>query len=216
MPKKRVSPLILLLAFLILVIALLACSLGDLLQSITSQSGAQPAEPAATLWPTITPTPATARTATVAPVAIATPQATITSADDTEVTIVITEDEVRDALFGNSLAAQGITLTDTQVVFGSGEATASFLATQENTGLKAGVTLRAVPVVADGVAYLRVEEVILDDSVKGFTRMIAQAAVETAIKQSSGEHGFPLRVSGVQVSEVKIEPGTMTIVGSRR
>ncbi|MHB1296210.1 MAG: hypothetical protein ACYC4R_14610 [Anaerolineae bacterium] len=214
MPKKRITPFAIVAIMLLVVLS--ACAIGGSL-FFRGRNGAAE-QPTATLWPTITPTQVVLSTVTPLPtpkaVVAATLAPTITpAAAAEEITIEITEAELRDALFGNSLRAEGIKLSDATVTFGNGEVTTSFQAKQEKTGLHAGVTLRAVPVVVDGAAYLKVEEVALDDTVTGLTRMIAQAAIEAAIKQSSGEHGIPLKVSGMWVSAVRVEPGKMTIVG---
>jgi len=51
--------------------------------------------------------------------------------------------------------------------------------------------------------------------VTGFVRLLAQAAIQEAINQATGEQGILVPVEGVEVLSVEVQPGVIVIRGRR-
>jgi hypothetical protein len=77
------------------------------------------------------------------------------------------------------------------------------------------VTAVGEPYVEDGQAYVEIVSFSLDQSVTGFVRLLAQAAIQEAINQATGEQGIPVPVEGVEVLSVEVQPGVIVIRGRR-
>ncbi len=169
------------------------------------------ATPTATLWPTATPSPtSTTEAAQAAIPATATPTKPI---DDGTFTIEITEEELNDYLSAESFSGDGLTISDVSVSLTPQEAIVNLRATHRDLGVGMGVTLYGQPQVIDGTIYLRITRVELDDSVRGFTRLIAQALVEAAINQYAQPHGIPITIEGVVVEEAELAQGKLIVTG---
>jgi len=174
-----------------------------------------PPPPTATPFPTLTPTPA-------ATLLVPTrPQEgdgidTIPDEPDTPFTIALTEQEINDYLAERQFAQSGVAIRDIQVTVTDDTLIADFQASQAESGLSGGVTVRGVPQAIDGQLYFQVEDVQLDESISGFARMLARAAIDQAIRQYSGEDGIPIPIENVEVQEIELDPGAVTVTGRTR
>jgi hypothetical protein len=175
--------------------------------------------PTATLWPTITPTP-TPTAEVIQPTAPTTAAVTATATaipkaqpDDDTFTIEITEQELNEYLKAESFSGQGLTISDVAVTLTPQQAIVNMLATHRDLGMSVGVTLYGQPQVIDGVIYLQITRVELDDSVRGFTRIIAQALVEAALNQYARPHGIPIIIENVVVEEARLAQGKLIVTG---
>jgi hypothetical protein len=135
---------------------------------------------------------------------------------NTPFTIDLTEAQVNAYLVGKTFDQQGLTLRDAQVVLTSSEVVATLQAKHLESGLSAGVTVRGVPVAANGNAYVRINDVNLDQSVNGFARLIAKGLIDAAIKQYSAPEGIPIPTQNVTVEDVRLASGKITIIGRTR
>lgn len=127
----------------------------------------------------------------------------------------MTETELNDYLAGKVYEAQGIKIEEIQVSLLEQELLGTFRATQQQTGLSVGLSVRGVPSVAAGKAYFKVNDVALDSSVKGLARLLARAAIEEAIKQYSTPHGIPIPIEGVEFESIELSRGRLFIAGRR-
>jgi hypothetical protein len=169
------------------------------------------ATPTATLWPTATPSPTSTTEAAQARVpATATPTQPV---DTGPFTIEITEQELNSYLKAESFSGDGLTISDVTVSLTPQEAIVNLRATHRDLGISMGVTLYGQPQVIDGTIYLRITRVELDDSVRGFTRLIAQALVEAAINQYAQPHGIPITIEGVEVEKAELAQGKLIVTG---
>jgi hypothetical protein len=137
-------------------------------------------------------------------------------AADTPFTIVATQAELNAYLAGNTFQQQGLTLRDVQVTITAKEVSAHAQVSQPETGINAGMTVRGVPTAVNGAAYFKINDVTLDPSVGGLTRLMAKAAIDRAIKQYSSAYGVPIPTAGVDVREILLQPGQITISGRTR
>ena len=194
---------------------------ADLLREIALGSTATPlptptplptATPTATLWPTATPSPtSTTEVAQAAVPATATPA---TRVDDTGAfTLEISEQELNSYLNAESFSGQGLTISDAVVTLTPQEAAVNLRATHRDLGVGIGVALYGQPQVIDGVIYLQVTGVELDDSVRGFTRIIAQGLIEAALDQYAKPHGIPITIEGAVVEEARLAQGKLIVTG---
>jgi len=141
---------------------------------------------------------------------------TIPAEPDTPFVIEMTQDQVNEYLTGATFEEQGVRITDLKVVLTSPAVIGSFQAWQEEWGLGVGITVRGVPTASEGMAYFKVDDVTLDDSLKGFNRLIAKATIQSAIKQYSTPLGIPIPIDEVEVQKIELMPGRITIVGRTR
>jgi hypothetical protein len=168
--------------------------------------------PTPTLAPTLTPTP-------LATLLIPTrPQEgdgldAIPSEPDSPFTIALTEQELNDYLAERTFSQSGVSIRDVQVTVTDDALIAAFQTSQAESGLSAGVTVRGVPQVADGELYFRVDDVTLDESIGGFARVLASAAINQAVEQYSTEHGIPVPIENIAVEEITLDPGLLTVTG---
>jgi len=130
--------------------------------------------------------------------------------------IELTQEQVNEYLAGKTYEAQGVTVKEIQVVLTAQELLCTFRATQEKTKLSAGVSVRGVPSVADGKAYFKVNDIVLDDSIKGFARLLAKAAIDEAVKQYSTPQGILVPVENVEFESIELMPGKIVIAGRTR
>jgi len=130
--------------------------------------------------------------------------------------IEVTQAELNEYLAGETFDLEGAQVEDVQVTVTENGLVCSFRATQQDSGLSAGLTVRGMPTVADGAAYFRVDDVSLDPSVKGFARLIAKATIEAVIKQYSTPQGIPVPVDQVEFHDIQLMPGKILIAGRTR
>ena len=181
-----------------------ACSCSDLLATLserdstsgptaTSTSGILAEAQTRTRTATLTRAPTRTRTPTPTRAVVAgTPSPAIDemqgipTTPDTPFDVTLTEEQINDYLAGQVVSESGIEVSDPQVTLGDGEAMVHVNAYQEASNIRVGLTVRGTPVVYEGDLYVRVEDVTLDDTVKGFTRLLARTVIEAALKQYSG------------------------------
>lgn len=178
--------------------------------------------------PTATPLPPTAT-----PMPMPTPVATllvptrpqvgdglsaIPSEPDTPFTITLTQQEINAHLAGKAFEQAGVAIHDVQVTLTEDALVADVRASQVESGLSGGVTIRGAPRVVDGQLYVRVDDVTLDESIGGFARLLARAAIDQAIRQFSTDDGIPVPIdmvpnANIVVQEIEIDPGVVIITG---
>lgn len=217
-PGRRLSSVVVLLGVLVLASG---CACGNALSRLGLAGR-----------PTDTPTP-TPPTATPTPVPTPTPAATILvptrpqegdgigaipDEPDTPFTIELTQQEINEYLAGEEYNQSGVVIRDVQVTVTDDALIARFNASQVESGLSGGVTVRGVPQVVDGQLYFRVDDVTLDESIGGFARMLARAAIDQAIRQYSTDDGIPVPVNvvpnaNIEVEKVELDPGVLTVTG---
>jgi hypothetical protein len=220
--------MILLAALAALWLATSACSCSGLLGNARPKPTARPtevaiirtAEPEAAAEPTSTPAPTASTAPTLAPELDPTSEpgilAGLPSEADQPFTLEFTEEKLNEYLAGQTYGAQGVTVKDITVVLTGEEILCTFHASELRTGLNAGITVHAVPVVVDGAVYVQVDEVILDDSVKGLARTLAKGAIEQAVKRYSTPQGIPVPIQGMDVEKVELMTGRMIVTGRTR
>lgn len=131
-------------------------------------------------------------------------------------TTELTEAQINDYLAGKTFDQQGLTISNVRVTLPGAEMIIVCQAKHQGSGLSMGLTARGVPVIVNGQVYAKINNVTLDQSVSGFARLIAQAAIDAALKQYSTANGIPIPTEGVTVQEVRLAAGKMTIVGRTR
>ncbi len=215
LPGHRLLSVVALLGVLVL---LSGCACGNALSrlGLTGPTATPtPPPPTATPMPTLTPTPA-------ATLLVPTrPQegdgiGAIPSEPDTPFTIELTEQEINEYLAEREFDQSGVTIRDIQVTVAADALIADFSASQAESGLSGGVTVRGVPQVADGQLYFRVDDVTLDESIGGFARMLATAAIDQAIQRYSTDNGIPVPIRNVEVQAIELDPGVVTVTGRTR
>jgi len=130
--------------------------------------------------------------------------------------IEVTQEQINEYLAGKTYEAQGVVVKEVQVVLTGQEILCTLHATQQQTKLSAGISVRGVPSVADGKAYFKVNDVTLDNSIKGFARLLAQAAIDEAIKRYSTPQGIPVPAENVEFESIKLMPGKIRVAGRTR
>lgn len=209
----RLLALVALLGVLVLVAG---CACGNALSRLgLARATGTPPPPTATPLPTATPTPAATLLVPTRPQEGDGLDA-IPNEPDTPFAIALTEQEINAYLAEREFAQSGVTVRDIQVTVTDDALIASFKARQAESGLSGGVTVRGVPQAVDGQLYFRVDDVALDESIGGFARMLARAAIDQAIRQHAGEHGIPIPIENVEVREIALDPGTVTVTGRTR
>jgi|YNPNPStandDraft_1061719.scaffolds.fasta_scaffold36917_2 hypothetical protein len=206
---------------LVIYMAVSACSCGNLLAKRQGQRPSPTPKVAAkgaevTLAPSITPK-ATLPVPTKAPSAApGSGLAAIPKEPNKDFTVVWSEQEINEYLADQVFTDQGVSVRDARLTLTPDLAIAQFTATQKDTGLTIGLTVQGTFVVADGKAYLRVENVSLDPSVTGFTRTIAKSLIEQILQQMSQPQGIPIPVDNIIFQEIRLGQGQITIVGRTR
>lgn len=160
----------------------------------------------------------TAVVTTAEPGSTAAPQkaATLRGTDEPGTfTIEFTEADIREMLANESLHRDTITILVEDVTLGEGQVRVAMQVSESETGLDVGVNVLGEPYAKDGKAYVRVISFALDESVSGFARMLAQAAIQEAIDQATDGQGIPVPVNDVEVLSVDVQPGVIVIRGRR-
>ncbi len=209
---------------LVLWLATSACSCLGILDSPRSARESETSQSVVTATSTWTPTPPLRATpvpptrapSRAEPTPVSDGLPTIPAEPDTPFVIEMTQDQVNEYLRGATFQEGGVRVSDPSVVLTSREIVCSFQAWEEEWGLGVGITVRGMPTTSDGMAYFKVDDVALDDSLKGFNRLIAKAAVESAIKQYSTPLGIPIPIDEVVVQRIELMPGSILIVGRTR
>lgn len=133
-----------------------------------------------------------------------------------EFTLNLTEAQLNEHLADQVFEQQGVTVQDIRVTLTASEIIATLRAAHEESKLNMGLTVRGVPAVAEGTAYVKINDIALDDSVSGFTRLVAKAAIEQAIEQYSTPLGIPIPIERVEILDIQLMPGRIVIVGRTR
>lgn len=214
-PGRRLVSVIVIVGVLALVSG---CACGNALSRLGLASPTatpSPPPPTATPFPTLTPTPAATLLVPTRPQEGDGLNA-IPSEPDTPFTVELTEQEINDYLAEREFAQSGVTVRDVQVTVTDDALIAHFQARQAESGLSGGVTVRGVPQAVDGQIYFQVEDVTLDESIGGFARMLARAAIDQAIRQYSDAGGIPIPIQNVEVQDIDLDPGAITVTGRTR
>ena len=130
--------------------------------------------------------------------------------------IEVTQEEINEYMAGKTYEAQGVKVEDIQFVLTEQELLCTLRITQQQTKLSAGISVRGVPSVADGKAYFKVNDVALDSSVKGFARLLAQGAIDEAVKRYSTPQGIPVPAENVEFEKIQLMPGKILVAGRTR
>ncbi|MGI6380443.1 MAG: hypothetical protein ACOX2R_06705 [Anaerolineae bacterium] len=180
------------------------CAFSGLFRRVqpTGQERAVATAAVSTLAPTLTRVPAKA----------ATPRVT---EEPGTFTIEYTEEDILEMLADQSLSRDGVTVTVEEVSLGEGQVRAKLQVSESEMGLDIGVTVVGEPYLEDGQVYVQIISFSLDESVSGFVRMLAQAAIQEVIDQATGEKGIPMPVEGVEVLSVEVQPGLIIVSGRR-
>ena len=186
-----------------------------------------PLPPTATARPTLAPTatavvvPTAAPTqAPPAPTPVPPPVTEVTpgipSTPNTPFDVSFSERQLNDYVAGQMISEGGVEVTDPLVTLGDGEAMVHAYAYHEASDLRVGLTVRGTPVVHDGALYVRVNDVTLDDNVRGITRLLAKTLIDAAIAGYSGEYGIAVPIETLSFERVTITSGSVRIVGRTR
>ncbi|OGO04403.1 MAG: hypothetical protein A2Y73_09120 [Chloroflexi bacterium RBG_13_56_8] len=119
-------------------------------------------------------------------------------------------------LEGKTFEKEGAKIEDVQVSLRENGMICSLRATQIDSGLSAGLTVQGTLSVDNGTAYFQVGDFTLDSSIQGFARLIANATIESIIKQYSTPQGIPLPISQVEFYDLQVTQGNIVIVGHTR
>ena len=209
----RLVPVIVLLGVLALVSG---CACGNALSRLGL--GGRPTTTSAPPPPTATPTPVLTPTPVATLLVPTRPQeadgfGAIPSEPDTPFTIELTQQEINEYLAEREFDQSGVIIRDVQVTVTDDALMARFKASQVESGLSGGVTVRGVPRVVDGQLYFRVDDVTLDESIGGFARLLARAAIDQAIRRYSTDDGIPVPIQNVEVEEIGLDPGMVIVTG---
>jgi len=223
-PTQGVSPLWSLVLLLGVMALVPGCACGNALLRLGLSGGAtatptsQPVT--ATLPAAITATPA-ATLLVPTHVPEGNGLSTIPDEPNTPFTMVLSQQQINEYLAEREVSQAGITIRDLQVTLADDALIATFKANQAESGLSGGVTVRGVPRAVDGQLYFRVDDVTLDESIGGLARMLARAAIDQALRQYSTEDGIPVPLDtlldvSIDVHEIELDPGVMTVTGRTR
>jgi len=201
-----------------------ACSCWSLLDSPRSGQDSETSPPTVaatrTPRPTFTPYPTLPTPTKTPPKPGPTPvpadPPAIPSEPNTPFVVELTQAQLDEYLRGETFQEQGVTVTDVKVVLAESAVVCNFQASQNELGISVGITVRGVPTVSDGVAYFKVEHVSLDDSLRGFSRLIARATVERAIDEYSTPQGIPIPADEIEFHSIDLLPGKIVVVGRTR
>lgn len=137
----------------------------------------------------------------------------IPSTPNTPFAVEMTEAEINQYLAEQEVEQEGATISDMHVTLTANEIICVVKAQHHQTGINAGVTVRGVPAVADGKLYFKVNDIALDRSLQGFARLVAQGAIEQAVKAYSTDRGIAVPLETVTLSEVRLTPGRIYVAG---
>jgi len=141
---------------------------------------------------------------------------TLPSTANTPFELEATQQEINDYLAGEAFDQQGLAVRDVQVTITASELICTLTGTHHETGITMGIAVRGVPTIVAGDLYMDVQDVALDDSVKGLVRIFAQAAIEEAIKQNSDAHGILVPIEDVAFESISLAPGVISVTGRTR
>jgi len=192
--KYRIRRILLVCVALCLWMAISACSCGNALSRLTRPTVTIPTlAPTRQMDrvqkpPTLPPTPPpTTRPRQAGQAATETPstEQLLPNDLDRSVDMQVTEDQLNKYLAEQSFSAEGAEIEDIQATITAEDVIVTFAAKYEPLNLNAGVTVKGIPVVVDGQAYIQIQDIALDSSVPALTRMLAQVAIEQALAQRS-------------------------------
>ena len=217
MPKKRIQYR-LFLVLLLLALLSMGCWLSDALRAMrggvrTLSDSKISDQLLATSAPTLTPCSAEEPDSEATPSPMPKEQPTAAEGGEEEFRLEITEQELTDWLDESGFAAQGVAISDIRVKIVPDWIVVTFYAQHAATGMAGQVTLRGVPVVLDGDAYLDIIEVELGSSFSGLARMIAKRLLQAAIDEYEGEKGIPIPMEDVVIERIELGEGVMLIIG---
>ena len=196
-----------------------ACSCGSVVQNLSGRAVPRD-DQASSVQSAEVPSALPLATPTLVPTAEATPASGNASAVPAEpnrsFTLELTEAQIAQELAGQIFEQQGFQARDVHVLLTTDEIICSFRAAHLESGLSTGITVRGVPVVEGGAAYLRVNDIALDKSLSGFARLVARGIIEQAIKQYSTPQGIPIPTESIEVGSVQLLSGKIIITGRTR
>lgn len=213
--RLRIRRYLLIGALLVMWLVTSACSCSGLLQEATRLGRER-------ISPTATPT----RDASLQE-QMSTPRPTVTPSGksissffpegaDQPFDIRVTEQELDEYLVGRTLEQEGVVIGDMAVTIEEKHISVTFRVAHERSGIRAGVKVRGVPRVEQGRAYVEIEDIVLDDSVSGFARIVARRLIKAAIEGYETEHGIPVPAPHLEFEEIELMPGAVRVAGRTR
>ncbi|NLT74006.1 MAG: hypothetical protein GXX94_07395 [Chloroflexi bacterium] len=204
--NKRVLAVALLTVFLLLAMGCVLTTLMNRLTSGNVQTTREriaieiPSPSRATPYPTLTPRPQADSPTSLAPSTFR------VELSESDISALVGEEGLsRDGLQVRNLR---VTITEQQVI-------ARFDAAHASSGLSGEMTVIGVPQVVDGKLYLQVIDFSLGSSFSGFTRLIANALVESVLASYNTGDGIPVPIEGVnEVTSVELLAGRMVVTGT--
>jgi hypothetical protein len=174
-----------------------ACSCTDFIAGLGKSS-----QKDATIVPTVTPKPQAVVTPFIVP-----------AISGTAFEGEFSEEQINDLIRQEVAQEAGEYVSDIQVSITTDALIATAQVSASDLNIKFGVTMSGVPVVVAGKVYLKVNEVTLDDTLSGWTRLTAKSMVQAMIDKYSGTNGIPIDIADVQIDEVQLRPGKLYVRG---
>ncbi|NLX43521.1 MAG: hypothetical protein GXY79_08610 [Chloroflexi bacterium] len=200
----------------LLLVAMLVASTGCFLTDLAGRfipSGDSETEPLVNISvPSPDPTKAPA---TPQPTATAKPTAEAASQGQS-FTVELTESDISELLAGFSFSREGFRVGDAKVVITPEHISVTLSVAHEESGVSGDITAIGVPQVVEGQLYLKVVSLTLGDSFTGFTRLIADALVKSALDRFNAGNGIPVEVEKIgAITQVELYDGRMVVTGAR-
>ena len=203
-------------------LATCACSCSDLLAKLGKTASPTPRTLDRSLTATPSPEPTAQPTLTPTPLAPPKPGLgvedlpDILSTPDTAFTVELTQQEINEYLAGKTFSEEGFEISNVAVVLTEKEIFCELRGEYPELGMRTGLSIRGVPETSGGKLYFRVSEITLDDSLGGFTRLMARSAIKEVIKQYSTPHGLPVPIENVDFQRIELMSGRIIVVGCTR
>lgn len=200
---------------LVIWLATSACSCSGLLQGATRLGREY-------ISPTATPargSSAEEEVSTPLPTAAATspPEKTVPplfpEASDESFDIRLTEQKVNEYLADQALEQEGVSISDMVATIDEERISVTFHVVHEGSGIRGGVTVHGVPRVEDGQLYVEIQDFTLDDSISGFSRIVANSLIKAAIESYEADQGIPIPVTDLEFETVQLMPGAIRVTG---
>ncbi len=133
--------------------------------------------------------------------------------------VPVTEAELNERMRDEVVEREGVTVTSPRVTLAEGEILGAVMVAHEATGVSVQVSFRGQPRVVDGEVLFAVEDVTLDDSVRGVARLLVQGVIDQALAQVGAAEGITLPLEGldsIEILDVRVEPGLLIVTGRTR
>jgi len=136
-----------------------------------------------------------------------------------EFALRVSEEDLNARLEAQEIEYEGLMVSQPRMVLAEGQIIVTLMVTHEQTGVNFGLEARLTPHVVDGDVYIRIEDLSLDDSAKGVTRVFLESALDQAIKRLATDEGMRLPMDEfdrVEVEDVYVVPGYLLVYGRTR